>query len=584
MIKRAKIWFLSKASMRTKLVISFGLLVTIPIIVLGIYSFNQSRANVEAQIADTMEINLARLVSELDTRIQKETDNTKFLAYNLNFRIGLENAKEDILGLAQALNETVEPVFWYILASDTYLKSIEVFSPLIEQNSVGPFLRADNTVRNTDWYQRHQQNFTTVWSMEEGRLYATRTILDTISSSQAVGVMRNEIFAATLFQPVDSMNYMGNGILLTDEKGQILYHKAAENDALDTLAGQMLRGEITEKDLAGKMHLHTEQMTTTGWYIYYYIDRAESVRELLPIIRSTLIVTGLCIAIAVVLVSILSKTFSVRILRLKTYAERVAKGEFDVRMPTADTDEIGIVTNSFLSMTNQLREMINRVYRIEIEKKTAELQALQAMINPHFLYNCLSKIKWMALYGGEEEIAESASLIARFYRTCLNKGQQLTTVKNELENIQAYVEMQRKMHENSFDVHYEINEGATGEQMLNFLLQPIVENAIAHGLDYMEGQSDRGLLIIRFHTDAEYLYFHIINNGKSIDLAYMQQVLHSRGSGYGVYNIRQRIELYYGADSGLTVSLTPEGHTCFIVKLARKGEPEERGADSEMSE
>ena len=124
------------------------------------------------------------------------------------------------------------------------------------------------------------------------------------------------------------------------------------------------------------------------------------------------------------------------------------------------------------------------------EKLEEELKALQAMMNPHFLYNCLSSIKWKAIRSDQDDIAEITGLLATFYRTALNGGRQITIVQNELENIKAYLQIQLKSHENNFDVEYQLDEAGGECQMPNFLLQPIVENAICHGADLCE--SERG--------------------------------------------------------------------------------------------
>ena len=112
------------------------------------------------------------------------------------------------------------------------------------------------------------------------------------------------------------------------------------------------------------------------------------------------------------------------------------------------------------------------------------LKALQAMrSNPHFLYNCSSSIKWKAIRSEQDEIADITGLLAKFYRTALNNGKQITIVQNELENVKAYLQIQLKSHENSFEVIYNLSEEGRECRMPNFLLQPIVENAICHGVD-----------------------------------------------------------------------------------------------------
>lgn len=571
MMKRLLLWFRTNASIRKKLVISFSLLVCIPILVLGIFSFTQARSNILHQTSYTVKSNLARLSSELETRLQKEVDDTKYLAYNLNFRESLEIASTNPVRLAQQLNDNVEPVIWYFVTSDSYISNINIYSPNVA-HAIGPFLKPDQAFAQEEWYLVQQKNYNTIWTFEDERLFSSRTILDIGTSSQMIGVLRTEYFLNILSEPIDSMKYMDNGVMVLDAAGKVVYQKATGNDALDTLMKKYTQGEVETQELLTQMFFEEGQLPAANWRVCYYVDKEAVTKQLTPIIRSTLLAVALCMALILILISWLSKEISNRIMALKTASEQVADGNFDMVQFSVDTDEIGVVMNSFALMSCQLQEMIKRVYQMEIDKKTSELKALQAMINPHFLYNCLSSLKWRAIYKEDEEMAQIAGLIAKFYRTSLNNGKQITTVRNELENIRAYIELQQIMHENSFDAFFELEEEHLDGSMLNFLLQPIVENAILHGLDYYEGASGKGQLIIRFSMKNDSLVFCILNNGTEIDLEQIGGILRRPGKGYGIYNIQQRIALYYGKESGIEAGINENGFTYFTIKLKQRVE------------
>lgn len=189
-------------------------------------------------------------------------------------------------------------------------------------------------------------------------------------------------------------------------------------------------------------------MEKVDWKIYYFIDRNTISEQIYSIIFSTIIVVLICVGLTLVVIGVLSRVIGQRILQLRDQAERIANGDLQNPCHTTDTDEVGMVTNSLGRMTVQLDSMINEVYKMEIEKKESELRALQAQMNPHFLYNCLSGIKWKALRKGDDDISDITGLLAKFYRTALNNGQQITTVSSELENIRAYIEIQKKCMRN----------------------------------------------------------------------------------------------------------------------------------------
>ena len=139
-------------------------------------------------------------------------------------------------------------------------------------------------------------------------------------------------------------------------------------------------------------------------------------------------------------------------------------------------------------------------------------------------------------------------------------------MSSELENIRAYIEIQKKMHEEPFEVEYRIDESGLECCMPNFLLQPLVENAMKHGIDYME-EPDTGKIIVEFCRKPEQLVFSIYNNGPLIELEMVEKLLNEQGKGYGIHNIKERLELYYGALGSLEVKVTNAKYTCFTVKM-----------------
>ena len=560
-------WFIHKASMKKKLIISYMILVSIPLLILGMYSFSAANKNLLKQTEVTMDNNVSRMCQEADAIFQRETDFTKYLAYNLEFRETLEQNANNGSVIAQSLNKTVEPVFWYFITSDENLKMIKIVTAYTTAD-IGSFLESAEDYEETDWYQKHEKDFNTEWTVEEdGKLYATRTILDTGTTSRRIGVLRAEFYLNRILEPFETMDYLDNGILIRDGEGQVIYTKKMENEALQ----EKIETYISEKEDTASVTnkefiLKEASLEKVDWKIYYFIDRNTISEQIYSIIFSTIAMVLICVALILVVIGVLSSVISKRILQLKVQAERIANGDLQNPCHTLDSDEVGVVTNSLGKMTEQLDAMINEVYKIEIEKKESELKALQAQMNPHFLYNCLSSIKWKALRKGDDDISEITGLLAKFYRTALNNGQQITTVKSELENIGAYIEIQKKMHEEPFEVDYRIDESGLECCMPNFLLQPLVENAIKHGIDYME-EPGSGKMIVEFKRKPGKLVFSIYNNGPLIELEMVKKLLNEQGKGYGIHNIKERLELYYGESGTIDVAVTGGEYSCFTVQM-----------------
>ena len=568
-MKRLLNWYYGSASIRKKLVISYLLLITVPILVLGVYSFSVSKRNMERQTEETIRNNVRLMASDLETSLKRENDNIKYLYYNAKFRQVLKNSRGNQVEVAQVLNEVVEPIFWYFITSDNNMKGIEIYTPYVSQE-VGSFLKPVGDSSEESWYQYHQKNFGTLWTFENGSMFATRTVLDAQTASEPIGVLKLTVHPASVLEPISNNTFLNNGILLTDTEGKTIYSRQTGAEPADqaVLAGAEA-GNLADGD-QGEYIVMSEAISTSGWRLYYYVTKSEITGQLYEILKSTLLIVGLCLAVSLFLIGILSRVLSRRILELKESAEKVAEGNFNLELNHNDTDEIGIVSKSLQTMCDRLNEMINRVYKAELEKKAMELKALQAMINPHFLYNCLSSIKWKAIRTGNDEISDLTGHLAKFYRTSLNGGKQITTVGSELENVKSYVELQRMTHENSFDVEYELDETLFETSMPNFLLQPIVENAIEHGMNYQEEIEGRGRLIVRLEEEDGHLIFSILNNGPRVELDRLEEILNTPGRGYGIYNIEERIRIYYGAGCGVYASVTADGYTCFTVRIGKE--------------
>lgn len=550
---------------RTKLILYFSILLSIPILILGFYTYHESKVNLERQSVVTIENNLTSLVSEMDARATREATYIKYLAYNLNFRKLLEENTVNRVELALELNRSVEPILWYYITSDDYVKSIDIVTEQID-TSLGSFLTPADDYASTDWYLRSKTDFSNTWTYQDGELFITRSILDTTTVNHPIGVMRIDLFPGTFLEPFDTMQYLGNGILVLDSTGsEVFSRKSGKGSVDEAVYSAILQNQI--EDTRGYI-LRGAEIPATGWRVYYYVDSSMVIGQLHSILLRTLQVVGAVILIAIAVISVFSRSLTGRILLLKDSAERVASGDLDTVIETEDSDEIGIVINSFGHMTRRLNRMINEMYKMQLEKKAIELKALQAQINPHFLYNALSSIKWKAIRQGNDDISDVTGLLATFYRTSLNNGEEFTTVDNELENIRAYVELQRHMHEIPFEVVYDVQTDALQLQMLNFLLQPIVENAFKHGIDYTD-QTRNGRLIIECALDGDYLNFTVKNNGPEMQEQKTRQSLLQPGKGYGIFNIQERIELYYGGDCGLNAYVDEDGYTCFQVHIKK---------------
>ena len=239
-----------------------------------------------------------------------------------------------------------------------------------------------------------------------------------------------------------------------------------------------------------------------------------------------------------------------------------------VTVSSNSNDEVGVLIRSFRRMMDEMNRLISEVYESKIKLQNSEMKALQAQINPHFLYNSLSIINWKAIEAGEEDISKVTLALSTYYRTSLNRGETMTTVENEVNNIRAYLKIQLIMHDNSFKVEEQYDTDTAAMEIPKLILQPLVENAIDHGIDMSE-QEDR-ILKIRISQDEGNLLLSVSDNGVGMEQEKADQIITYQSSGYGVRNVSERIQVLYGEEGGVSVESAPDRGTTVTIKIPKK--------------
>ncbi|MHC5249365.1 sensor histidine kinase [Enterococcus sp. LJL90] len=333
-------------------------------------------------------------------------------------------------------------------------------------------------------------------------------------------------------------------LVLTDAAGNLVYQQSTESIA-ESIIEDVQFGKSQEVVQEGYF-VKKIAVENTDWQLAYLVSKQEVTGILWPIIQQTILVLIICLMFSIILISYLSKQITSRLYQLSADSDSVANGALNSIEFTEDQDEIGIVTNSIAKMQQSQHELTEKLVTSEIERSDVEKKSLQSMIHPHFLYNTLSSMKWKAIYHDETEIAQGLSWLATFYRTSLNSGHFFTTVENELENVHAYIDLQQVMHEQKFTVNESVEEETLACRMPNFLLQPLIENGIQHGFAMNDMKGLASILNIRIYLSEDQLIIEIENNGATFDREKLARALEHKGNGYGLYNLRRRLELAYG--------------------------------------
>ncbi|HEX3028921.1 MAG TPA: sensor histidine kinase [Clostridia bacterium] len=273
---------------------------------------------------------------------------------------------------------------------------------------------------------------------------------------------------------------------------------------------------------------------------------------------TNLLVLGFAFVFSLLAGWIISGSITKPIKELRNMTVTVAEGNLDVRIINQNVDEVAALGDSFNIMIEKLKELIEKSKLEQENLKKFELKALQAQINPHFLYNTLDTIVWMAEANKSEQVIEIVKAFSSFFRITLSKGKDWIPVRNEIEHIRSYLTIQKIRYRDILDFSIDADENIMDCSVLKLTLQPIVENALYHGIKNKRGRGN--IKVTGRRTENANLIFEVEDNGIGIEQNKLREIqrelengddLIINDSGFGLYNVQKRIKLYYGKQYGL---------------------------------
>jgi two-component system sensor histidine kinase YesM len=251
----------------------------------------------------------------------------------------------------------------------------------------------------------------------------------------------------------------------------------------------------------------------------------------------------------------------------------VEKGDFEVKIKINSRNEVGQLARTFNNMARRVKRLINEVYVDKIKQKDLELQMLQNQINPHFLYNTLETIHMVAEINNDSEASQMSRSLGRILRYGISKGNEIVTVKQELDHLNDYILLQKVRFSRLYEIIVNVDENIYENRIIKIILQPLVENAIYHGL---ASKSHGGRIEILGYSRDDCIIFEVSDNGSGMDDKQVTTInnylngLDSSLNSIGLINIHKRIQLYYGSEYGIEVRSTLGVGTSVIVILPAK--------------
>lgn len=358
-----------------------------------------------------------------------------------------------------------------------------------------------------------------------------------------------------------------SGIIVVDDNENVIYEGYNFEEKYNKY--HLSYDELKELPTESEYKIFSESLEQANWKMYLYKPDVSIVSDTRPITFLATVVIVVGVATLVLGMIWVGKFITRRLLYLRKGMVATEEGDFSLRLEENYNDEIGELIRGYNTLLAKIQTLITEVYESEIAQKKYEMRALQNQINPHFLYNTLSLINWKAIETGNKDISEITLALSHFYRTSLNKGKNVLPIADEIKNVKSYIAVQLFMHDYEFDVEYDIDEDIMQYESLNLILQPIVENAIEHGIEVLEDDK-RGLIVIKGWIEDDNIYISVTDNGVGMDEEKAASIITQQSKGYGIRNVNERIHLFYGEDYGLKVSSQVNKGTTITVCIPIK--------------
>lgn len=524
---------------KRKMVLTCVLVGLIPLTLLGTFCYSQTVSMLLEKEQDSMSSSVNTAYNSMNHEIQLYEDQISYLT-NLETIIHVASDSYDsTIEKFEVLNYTYDVLLSGIYSQHPEISQITLY---VDRTDLfhGKQLRPITDLENEPWYDSLEEATQPVWHMDQdGYLCIIQRIPDPyikFISSFSRHCLWIRIQPSVFFQVLNGLS--------SDYRLQISTKAETFYDYTDPAIG------VSDASRT-RWTTQTSEELDNGWTIL--LGKPSNLLTA-PADQMVIIIFGVILVCCVLIFTVsnfLSGFFAQKVDRLLCVMQEVQEGNLSVQIHDNCPDEIGRLTNSFQQIIDELNRLITENYQNKITLKETQLLALQAQIHPHFLYNCLSLINSRALMNHQPEISEMAQLLSTFYRTSLNKGRSETLLSNEIKNVKSYIKIQLLLNDNAFDVVYQIDPQLPEQEIPNLLLQPLVENAIVHGI--LPNKAKRGTLYLTVTKVNRQIHFIIMDNGIGIPEEKISSLTQTQSDGYGLKNVHERLKLTYGETYGLTI-------------------------------
>lgn len=571
-----------QVKIRTKLFLSFLTVSLIPILILGLlyyYFVSQSlHTQIENRVDDYL-ISTSNQVNRSYDRIQETIDRFIYQDDLLSLLTAVQSKRTDI----SQLYIYEEDVCRLLQASIPAVKQVMVITDdEREKRSQAAMISSlINRVLQTDVNNAAVlDGVGSFWFFSGKEMYIVRTVRDLYQNREMawlVVTVDNTVYFTDIFD--EQMSDFG--LVITDGTGESVnwLSKGLMPTGIIPLATLEKEPSSLVRYNGARYLYKSAVLEAKNWTLYAIVSYADIDARSADIIQILLWTLGGSILLVILIANVVSLNFSRRLESLIGQMKQVSDGDWLVSSDDDEKDEIGQLGRAFDHMVRSMEALIDDVYEGQITQRKLEYKALIAQISPHFLYNCFDNLNWYAIMRGDKHSSYLITQLSDYYRTSLNKGRNFTTVEEELCNATAYMNLQKELHDNCFTFEKTVEEGLGQFVTVNLMLQPLLENAIKHGVD--RNRQDKTVehrIRLVACKDQEMLVFTVFNTGTPISLKAAEEAMLGKNQGYGLRNVNERIKLAFGEEYGVTIQPCNGGTVCTVripQRVKKEGEEEE---------
>ncbi|MDQ6419972.1 sensor histidine kinase [Paenibacillus sp. LHD-117] len=548
--------------LREKLFVMFLLGGILPLLFFVLYSYSTIRGELSSQMVANTRSTVAQINANLESKLETYTKLSATLYLDSTLRAYLTNDYSKDPSLFVDAYKYINNAFVNMLTTNPDIDSMTIY----RSNETLPvddmfIKRMDENFRETLAYQSLSGSFGNVrfvTSPSEPDMPAVFTLsrmLNINSMSNPYGVLTINILESDIFRLMEKES-MDKTVLIVNEQGTVMSarDKTLLNQPIplpDELPGDPA-GQF-DSIYDGKQVLVVYNTTKFGWKSVALIPYGSFLSKANAAAKRILAYALASVTVMALLIYIAARLFTKRVESLVGMMRQIEKEEFELGdIRPLGRDEIGQVGNALRRLSQRLSTLISDVYKKEIDKREAELNVLQAQINPHFLYNSLASISSLAIRNADPRMNKMVTDLAKFYRISLNKGKNTLSIHEEIQLTQYYVSIQQVRFANLLRVHYDIDESVLPCPIVKLTLQPFVENCINHAI----WDQELGInIIIRAYRDRQDIVLSVVDDGMGMRMASGRELPQSGDtlSGYGIRNVDNRIKLLFGDSYGVSI-------------------------------